>query len=90
MGFLGGTVAKNPPANAEEARDTHLIPGLGEFPGVGHGNPPSILAWKIPRTEERGRQQPMGSKEPDTTELIHTYVALSAVPEINISHYYNI
>ena len=50
----------------------------------------SILAWKIPWTEEPGRQQPMGFKESDTTELIHTYMALSAVPEINITHYYNI
>ena len=50
----------------------------------------SILAWKIPWTEEPGRQRPMGSKKPDTTELIHTYVALSAVPEINITHYYTI
>ena len=50
----------------------------------------SILAWKIPWTEEPGRQQPMGSKKSDTTELIHTYVALGAVPEINITHYYNI
>ena len=50
----------------------------------------STLAWKIPWTEEPGRQQPMGFKESDTTELIHTYMALSAVPEINITHYYNI
>ena len=29
-------MAKNPPANAG---DSHLIPGLGRSPGVGHGNP---------------------------------------------------
>ena len=38
-GFPGGTVLKNPPANAEDARDTDLIPGLGRSPGVGNGNP---------------------------------------------------
>ena len=27
----------------------------------------SILAWKIPGTEEPGRLQSMGSQEPDTT-----------------------
>ena len=27
----------------------------------------SILAWRIPRTEEAGRLQPMGSQELDTT-----------------------
>ena len=35
-GFLGGSVVKNPPANA---RDTSLIPGLGRAPGEGNGNP---------------------------------------------------
>ena len=34
--FLGGSVVKNPPANA---RDTSLIPGLGRSPGEGNGNP---------------------------------------------------
>ena len=27
----------------------------------------SILAWRIPRTEERGGLQPVGSQESDTT-----------------------
>ena len=30
-------------------------------------NPCSILAWKIPQTEEPGRLQSMGSQESDTT-----------------------
>ena len=32
-------VVKNPPANAEDIRDTGLIPGLAHSPGRGHGNP---------------------------------------------------
>ena len=32
-------MAKNPPANAGEIRDTGLIPGLGRSSGVGKGNP---------------------------------------------------
>ena len=39
MGFPGGSVVKNPPASAEDVRDTGLIPGLGRSPGGGHGNP---------------------------------------------------
>ena len=35
-GFPGGSVVKNPPANAGDA---DLIPGLGRFPGEGNGNP---------------------------------------------------
>ena len=38
-GFPGGTVVKNPPANAGDARDTGLIPGSGRSPGVGNGKP---------------------------------------------------
>ena len=32
-------VVKNPPANAGDVRNVGLIPGLGRFPGGGHGNP---------------------------------------------------
>ena len=38
-GFPGGSVVKNPPANAGDIRDTGLIPGSGRSPGGGHGNP---------------------------------------------------
>ena len=37
--FPGGSVVKNPPANAEDAGDTGLIPGLGRPPGGENGNP---------------------------------------------------
>ena len=47
-------MVKNPPASAGDIRDTGLIPGSGRFPGEGHGNPTSILAWRIPWTEEPG------------------------------------
>ena len=34
---------------------------------------PSILAWRIPWTEEPGRLQSMGSRDSDTTEqLVYT------------------
>ena len=36
MGFLHGSVIKNPLAGA--AGDTDSIPGLGRSPGGGHGN----------------------------------------------------
>ena len=35
LDFPGGSVIKNPPANAG---DVGLIPGLGRFPGEGNGN----------------------------------------------------
>ena len=47
---------KNPPANVGNAEDVVLIPGLGRSPGEEHGNS-SILAWRIPWTEEPGGLQ---------------------------------
>ena len=43
-GFSGGASGKkkkkkNPPANAGDIRDMGSIPGLGRYPGGGHGNP---------------------------------------------------
>ena len=38
-GFPGGSVGEESACNAGDAGDTGLIPGLGRFPGVGHGNP---------------------------------------------------
>jgi len=53
-------VVKNPPASARDAGDVGLFPKLGRSPGEGHGNPCSILAWKISPTEELGGLQFMG------------------------------
>ena len=39
MGFPGGSVVKNLPANAGTAGDVGLIPGSGRAPGGGNGNP---------------------------------------------------
>ena len=55
-GFPGGSMVKNPPTNAGDAG---LIPGLGRSPGRGHATHSSVLAWRIPWTEEPGGLQPM-------------------------------
>ena len=39
LGFLGGSVVKNLPDNAGDARDMGSIPALGRSPGEGNGNP---------------------------------------------------
>ena len=57
MGFPGGSVVKNLPANAGDAGS---IPGSGRSPGEGNGTHSSILAWEIPWTEEPGGLQTMG------------------------------
>ena len=59
-------VVKNISANA---RDTGSIPGWGRPLEEAMATHSSILAWRIPWTEEHGRLQSMGSHtELDTTE----------------------
>ena len=38
LGYPGGSVVKNLPANARDAENVDLIPGLGRSSRVGHGN----------------------------------------------------
>ena len=39
LGFPGGSVVKNPPANEGDTGDVGLIPGSGRSLGEGNGNP---------------------------------------------------
>ena len=48
--FSGSASVKNLPDNAGDIRDVGSIFGSGRLPGGGHGNPLSILAWRIPWT----------------------------------------
>ena len=52
------------PANAVDADS---IPGLGRSLGKEMANHSSILAWRIPWTEEPGGVQPMCPKQSDMT-----------------------
>ena len=64
LGFPGGSVVKNSPANVGDAGS---IPGSGISPGEGNVTHYTILTWEIPWTEEPGRLQSTGSQELDTT-----------------------
>ena len=68
LGFPGGSVVKNLPANARDIRDADSIPGLGRSPGEGNGNP---LQYSYPENPmDRGTWQATVhkvTKESDTT-----------------------
>ena len=68
-------VVENLPASAGDIRDTGLIPGLGRSPGGGYATHSSILAWRIPWTEEPSGIQYMGSPrvKHDWGDLAHIY-----------------
>ena len=66
MDFPDGSVVKNLPANAGDAGDVGSIPGRS--PGLEDplekemATHSSILAWRIPWTEQPGGLQSMGHK----------------------------
>ena len=55
-------VIKNLPANAGDIRDEGLIPGWEDLLEEGMATHFSILAWRIPWTEETGRVQYIGTQ----------------------------
>ena len=63
MGFLGGPVVKNLPANSGD-----MVWSLSQEDPLekGMANHSSILAWEIPWTEELGMLQSMGSQKSQT------------------------
>ena len=62
LGFSGGAVVKNLPANAGHARDMGSIPELGRSPGEGIGNLLQYSCLGNPMEEEPGELQSMGSQ----------------------------
>ena len=69
MGFLGGSVVKNPPAREGNTGGVGSILGLGRSLGGGDGYPLQrvgdgfpLLAWEIPRTKEPGGLQSIESQ----------------------------
>ena len=62
-------VVKNPCAKAGDTRDSDSIPGLGRFPGEGHGNPLKYSCLENPM--DRGTWQATVHRvtKLDTTEV---------------------
>ena len=68
-------VVKNPLASVGEIRDMGSIPGQEDSLEEGMASHSSILAWKIPWTEEPGGLQSMGSQRVrhDQSNSAHTH-----------------
>ena len=65
---------KNLPANAEDAGDVGSSLGWEEPLEEGMATHCSILAWRIPRTEEPGGLQSTGSQRGMTEATDHIYM----------------
>ena len=62
-GFPGGSVVKNPPANAGDIRDMDLMPGSGRSPGGGHDNPFQYSCLENPMDRGAWRATVQGSQK---------------------------
>ena len=80
-GFPGSSVVKNLLANTRDAGDASSTHGSERSMEEEMATHSSILAWKIPWTEDPGRLQSKGSQESDTTEQLsmHTCKGLGRV-----------
>ena len=74
MGFPGGSVVKNPPANTGDTRSGDLISGSERSPAGGNGNSFQYSCLENPM--DRGAlwgTSPQSHKELDMTEHAHTH-----------------
>ena len=71
--FPGGSVVKNPSANARDRGDLGSIPGWGRVPRRGDGNPLQYYCLKNPMDRGAWQATVHGIPESDTTEHTHTH-----------------
>ena len=64
--FPGGSVVKNPPA---DAGDVGLISGSGRSPGEGNGNPPQYSCLENPLDRGGAGYSPQDCKESSSIPL---------------------
>ena len=74
MGFPGGTVVKNPPANVGDTRDAGLIPGLGRSWSRKWQSTPGNMDGKFHGQMTMVGYSPGGFKVSDATEHTHTII----------------
>ena len=76
--FFGGSVVKNPPANAGAAGDTASTPGSGRSPGGGPGNPLQYSCLENPMDRGAWRATVYGVEQSWTglNDLVCTHVLI--------------
>ena len=78
-----GHLHQKPSFSRECSQPSFLSPSMELLDPKAMAPYSSTLAWKIPRTEEPGRLQSMGSLESVTTEQLHFHFSLSCIGEGN-------
>ena len=75
MGFLGGSDGKESACNVG---DLGSVPGMGRFPGGGHGNPLQNSYLENPHGQRSlVGYSPWSRKESDTSEQLRTSIEMT-------------
>ena len=79
VGFPGGSVVKNPPANAGESKDLGSFPGSGISPGEGNGKPLQYSCLENPMDKGAWQAQVHGASTSQTwlNEHAHTCIYIA-------------
>ena len=88
MGFSGGTVVKNYPANAGGTRDTGSVPGSRRSLGEGNGSPLEYFCLKNPMDRGASWATVHGITESDMTEQLSTHTKYNSIYIICINIIY--
>ena len=75
LSYPGGSDGKDPPYSARDVGDTGLIPGSRRSQ-EGTATHSSILAWRIPWTEEPGGLQSIGLQRVGHDSATNTFTSL--------------
>ena len=75
LDFPGDTNGKESACQCRRCKRCMLDPGLKDLLEEGKATHSSILAWRIPWTEEPEGYSPGGRKESDMTERLGTLIA---------------
>ena len=86
LGFPGGSVVKNPPANAGDAGEAGLIPGSERSPGEGNGN---LLPYsRLENPMGRGAWQAVVDGVTKELDMTESHTAIVCYEGVNRKMYF--
>ena len=81
QGFPGGSLVKNLPANARDVIDVGSVVGWEDPLEEGMAARSSVLAWRIPWTEEPGGLQSVGSQSQTRLKRLSMHI----LPQLSLN-----
>ena len=86
-GFPGGSVVKNPPANAGGAGNMGLTPGLGRSPGEGNDNLLQYSCLESPMDRAAWRATVYGVQRVRHNQIDLVYIDIIHIDGLNLAYW---